>query len=229
MLITVCGEDSTASRNYIHTLKQDYRKKDYDIVNTPSREILDVMKTGSHSLSLFEQKRVFFTEGINTYIPRIRDKSTLKEIEQLSVNKEIEIINWEEGKSSRDLKTKLLGIIKEFKPDKTIFSLLDACYPSNLQAFVSTLNQVAGTQDEGFVYAMLCKHIRTLILAGSDALPASIPSWQRYKLVGQAKKWNLDKLVSFYEGLAKIDVSLKTSSNIYGIKKSLELLACYYL
>lgn len=229
MLITVCGEDTIASRNYVNTLKQQYKSKEYEIKNIPSKEVLEVIKSGANSLSLFEQKRVFFIEGFNTYISRIKDKNVLKGIEEISTNKDIEIVNWEEGKSSRDIKTKLLGTVKEFKPDKSIFSLLDTCYPGNLQTFIQVLNQVTETQDEGFAYAMLCKHIRTLILAGSDAVPSSVPSWQKYKLIGQAKKWDLEKLTSFYDGLAKIDVSLKTSNNIYGIKKSLELLACYYL
>ena len=229
MLITVCGEDSIASRNYVNTLKQEYKKKEYEIKHIPAREILDVIKSGANSISLFEQRRVFFIESLNTYISSIKDKAVIKEIEELATNKNIDILNWEDGKSSRDIKAKLLGTIKEFKPDKSVFNLLDACIPGNLTHFITILNQVTETQDEGFAYAMLCKHIRTLILAGSDSLPSSVPSWQKYKLIGQAKKWDLEKLVSFYDGLAKVDVSLKTSNNIHGVKNSLELLACYYL
>ncbi len=76
---------------------------------------------------------------------------------------------------------------------------------------------------------MLTKHLRELILIKTEKIDKKIAPWKLSKLRYQAEKWELDKLLSFYDGLYKIDLQQKTSSTPYNIKKSLEILACYYL
>jgi hypothetical protein len=56
-----------------------------------------------------------------------------------------------------------------------------------------------------------------------------VASWQAGKLSKQASYWKEGKLEAFYDGLARIDVSIKTSSNIHGLGKSLDILFCYFL
>ena len=60
-------------------------------------------------------------------------------------------------------------------------------------------------------------------------IPKKIQKWQLWKLESQAKLWKKKNLEEFYHGLHKIDIALKTSKNPYSVKKSLDILACYFL
>ena len=117
---------------------------------------------------------------------------------------------------------------KECKPEKSIFQLLDACYPGNLKEFMNAMNVVNASQDASFIYAMLCKHVRNIILAKENALGNMSP-WQKQGLYKLGKMWEMNKLIGFYEGLARIDIALKTGGSPYDVRKSLDILVCYYL
>lgn len=229
MLLTVCGEDTGASRNYISQLKQEYKKKDYEILNIAAKDIEEQYKNDMSAGTLFSLKKVLFLDNLSQYAARKRDKIFLEMMAAIQSDKELDVINWEGNKTARDLNAKVYGTIKEFKPSESIFSLLEACYPGNFPQFIAALHSVSTYQEEGFIFAMLCKHIRSLILASANALPATVMAWQKSKLTAQANRWNEKKLIAFYEGLARIDAGLKTSSNVYGLTASIELLICYFM
>lgn len=230
MLTVICGEDTTASRNAIHELKKQYITKGYETKNIIGSEIEDIYKNSAGVISLFGQPTIYFVDNLSTIIGRKRKGEFLDMLNALIANKEIQLIDWEHGKSAYSLTSlkKMATDFKEYKPEKSIFQLLEACYPGNLQAFVHAIQVVNSTQDATFIYAMLCKHIRSLILAKEHALGNMSP-WQKKSLQTQANYWDTEKLIAFYEGLAKIDIAMKTSGTPFDMKKSLEILSCYYL
>ena len=227
--MTICGEDSAASREYVYKLKKEYRDKQHNVLSVKVKELTELLKSEAHASSLFKLSTTYFTEQLSSYLAKNKTKEAQQPFEEGLTNESVIIINWEADKPARDLRSRLLGTIKEFKPASSVFTLLDACYPGNLHTFVKTLQSVVTHQDELFVFTMLSRHIRLLIRAGARTLPNDTPSWQKSKLISQASKWEPNKLISFYEGLMRIDRSLKTSTNTHGITKSVQLLSCYFL
>lgn len=229
MLTVICGEDITPSRQHFSSLKEYYEKKNFEVKHIVPSELEEIYKNSEGVISLFGQHSAYFVDKLSTFISR-KKKSTFETMfKELVVNKDIHIIDWEE-KSAYELTSikKLASEFKEFKPEKSIFQLMDTCYPGNLKGFLKSVETVNQTQDDLFIFAMLCKHIRGLILAKENALGTMSP-WQKKHILTQAKMWNMDTLIGFYEGLAKIDMSLKTSGTPFTVKKSLDILACYYL
>lgn len=231
MLTVICGEDVIASRQYLQSLKENYKKKNYFIQTIAPNQIEEVYKNTEGVISLFGQPKAYIVQNLSTKYSKRSSPALAKIIEELATNKEIVIIDWEEEKSAYLLTTlkKIATEFKEFKPQKTIFQLLDACYPNNRKDFLKSLQVVNQTQEPTFIFAMLCKHIRNLILAKENVLDSKISPWQKTNLSKQAQLWNVDKLISFYEGLARIDISIKTSATPFDLKESLDILACYYL
>lgn len=227
MLTIICGEDTIASRQYFQKIKEDYKTKGYEICLISKADSETIRIETSEMDSLFSPKRAFFSEHLVKYLKRSKSKEVLAEI-QAVMKTDIEWFDWEQYQA-REIANPKGATIKEFKPSSSIFKLLDECYPGNLKQFMTDSAAVLETQEDGFIYAMLCKHIRGLILAKSGSLPSSTSPWQRGKLSTLARLWPEDKLIAFYEGLGRIDVSVKTSSSPYGIKKSLDILACYLL
>ena len=227
MLIIICGEDVASSRNYFNSLKKEYLAKQFEIRNVAYYEIGDIDRWLGESASLFSQKKVFFSERLNKFIKR-DNKKLLEDLQKIDKMEDVELVDWEEV-SGWELKLKKIGQVKEFKPDQTIFKLLDSVYPGNRVLFISYLDKLSHNLDENFIFIMLVRYIRNLIIVKEGSVPPKMQTWQTYKLKSQTNHWKQENLVNFYQALFKIEVGLKTSSNPFSIKESLEILACHFL
>lgn len=229
MLTIICGEDVIASRNYYSYLYESYKKRQYSIEFVKANELSKITKWMGESASLFAEKSIFFTENLSKKIQRKGAGEISKTIDKIILMKDVEVVSWEQEKQKRELKISSKAKIKEFKPDKTIFKFLDACFRGNIKNFLYTLNNLPKTTDDLFIFVMLVRHIRNLLLVKHGIVPKNIQKWQLWKLESQAKLWKKNDLEEFYHGLHKIDIALKTSKNPYSVKKSLDILACYFL
>ncbi len=228
MITVICGEDLVSSRNYYSDLKNKYREKNYEIKEILLAQIEEIQKGLGESLSLFSEKIIFFVQNLNKLISR-KNATIIRIIDTLAKNKKIEIIDWEEGIGARYLKFPKTVTIKDFKPSQTIFKLLDSCYPSNKKNFINQINNLTDKVEDGFIFYMLTRHIRTLLIIKSGEKPSGMFDWQLYKLKKQASFWSLEKLILFYENLHRIDLINKTSKNPFSVRSSLDLLAYYLL
>lgn len=227
MLIIVCGEDTSASRAYFNSLIQNYVLKEYRVIEVISDSLEQIPAWLSDSYSLFETHHIFSTELINKKINK-QGKKLMETIETIAKDKQNTLIVWEQC-SKRELKYGAASLIKEFKPKDTIFKLLDSIYPGNRKSFISTLETVSQNTDATFIFSMISKHIRSLILAKQEIFKEKLQQWQIYKIKHNADRWDLEKLSRYYEGLGRIDLNIKTSGSPFDIKRSLDILACYFL
>lgn len=228
MLTIICGEDNVNSRKYIQNLKSGFSSKNFEIRNIAPQQIEEMQKWFFESPSLFSEKKVFFTDNLMKYLKRTGEK-LLADLEKIAAATNIEIYDWEDSLTSRDLKTIKGALVKEFKPSENIFKLLDACYPPNKKQFLQLLDSVNETLDENFIFIMLTRHIRNLILINDGAVPTRMQKWQAQKFQSLGRHWQQKKLVSFYQGLYRIEIRNKTSTNPYSVKESLEIISCYFL
>ncbi len=229
MLIIICGEDNVSSRNYFLQLQAAYKEQGNDLKKIYSSELQTILLSSADILNLFGQRQIFLAENLNKVVSRKKGNKPFEVLTAIGKNKQIVLLDWEDGVSQRELKISALGKVKEFKPSASIFKLLDACYPSNLQTFIFLLRAVCSPQNAMFVYVMLRRHIRNLLLVNSKAKIPTLQSWQLHKLQQQTNSWQPERLISFYERLISLDISLKTGKNAYDLQQSLEILACYYL
>lgn len=233
MLTIFCGEDASASRAAFIKLIDDYKSQDTEIISLQPSSILEAQRGLADNLSLFSSKKIFCVEGLEKFSfkksTKVKKDDVYEAIVSLSTDKNIVLLDFEEGKPARQLKLKDLAKVYESKPSISIFKLLEDCYPGNKLPFISSLQSVCNSQEDMFVFVMLFRHIRQLLLSANNLLPPNLPPWQKYKVLGQAKKWSVPELTNFYSGLIKIEITSKTSSNPYGIRKSIEILACHYL
>lgn len=226
MLIIICGEDTVSSRKYLQSLMHEYIQKDYWIKNLTYDSIDEILKWQKDSPSLFAQKKLFVTEYISKKIPR---KSKIMNIlQKIHKEKNITLIDWE-NESGRSLKFIQTAVIKEFRPHQHIFTLLDSFYPSNKAFFLKLLQSLSETQDEHFIFLMLQKLVRNLILVKSDKIPSKVQSWQLHKLKSQARHWRLEDLVKVYETFMRIEIGEKSGMSPYSVKESLDIIACHFL
>lgn len=229
MLTIICGEDSKSSRNYFSEQKRIARENDYEVYDIDAKSINEILNWLSDAPSLFSQKKVFFTQSLNKNISKKSNPKFLEIVEKIMKDPEIDLYDWEQDVPGRYLKVSKGVTIKEFKPSNSIFKLQDHCYPGNINAFVESLHELSGNTDDIFTFIMLSRHIRNLMLVKLGKTPPGMFSWAAAKLKNQASKWETEKLISFYDNLHKIDVSLKTGSMPYSLTSALDILSSYYL
>jgi hypothetical protein len=229
MLTIICGEDSVSSREFFLRVRKEVENRDNQIYDVKANNIEEIPKSFADATPLFSQRLIFFTEGLNKRISKRSNPSFLLIVEELIRKKSVEIIDWEDYTPRRELKLTENIIIKEFKLPVSVFNLLDSCYPGNLKTFITLMSNLPERIDEMFIFVMLIRHIHNLFILKNGGLIKSIQSWQLSKLKSQSSYWNLEKLESFYDGLYRIEVGVKTGKNPYSLKKSIDLLACYFL
>jgi len=228
MLTIVCGENSGASRNYYNDLRQNYREKGFEICDIKASEISNIYDWLNDNYSLFSGKKAYFTSFLNKRYSKKNLPGETKLIDRLIQDKAIDVIDWEEDLPARYLKMKS-GSVKEFKPSDTIFKLQDACYPGNIKEFIMLLSHLKKSQEDIFVFVMIARHIRNLMLTAFKQTPSGLFSWQKSKLADQAKRWEKNKLISFYDGLYRIELSYKSGLLPYKLSSALDIMASYYL
>lgn len=232
MIHMYCGEDSNKSRlEFIKHLKS-YSDQGFHIYPITAQNVPSILqRTGEQSL--FAEAIVYSTENIEK-IPfrksaKFKKNEFYEAILTIAQSKDIILLTWEDGKPARLCKLKDNAILHESKIPLSVFTFLEEIHPGSLKRFISSLRSLLTTQEEMFIFIMILRHIRLLVQITESSQIASIPPWQKMKLFSQAKKWDKVRLLDFYQNLIKIEIGIKTSTNPFGIAKSLEILACHFL
>jgi len=231
MLTIFAGEDSAASRRDFTSFIDTYKDKNYDICGITQDDVESIAIESSGVVNLFGQEQIYTIENASKKY-KGREKTAYKTaIQTIAKDKNKMLIDWEDGKSAYDLSTlkRIATDFRESRGERSIFEVLDDCYPGNLKGFLNAYYVVLKSQDASFIFAMLCRHIRKLIQAQSDVYEKGSQPWQRIKIDQQARLWDQVKLKKFYDGLARIDISSKSQASPYDLSQSLEVLVCYYL
>lgn len=229
MITVICGEDTVASREYLNEALKTHTEKNNAVVQSiTAAEAIDLSLQNSQPISLFETP-VYLLENASKKVARKGSGDLYKALLKLSKSAEITLYIWESGVGKREIKTADLGAVKEFKLNSSIFTLLDQCYPSNLNRFIADFGKLSTPTTELFIQIMLTRHMRSLLAIRLGEIPPRMMSWQLGKLKAQASRWNPKDLLDFYEKLLSIEVRLKTGRSVYSVGESLTLLSCYYL
>ena len=226
MITIVCGEDSAASRTYFSEKINEFKLKGIELVNIAPDDLIGLLH-GYADRTLFGSTTVYTLQNLYKAFARKR-KDLNNVLDQLST-KDLTIIIWEDGISKRDMGITAKIYIKEFRPEKNIFKLLESCYPNNLKEFVYTLQKVRNKTNDFFVFIMLTRHIKKLLLYQLGVKPSNLASWQEAKLYNQLKTWPNDKLLDFYDKLILFDVLTKKGRTPYSIFSYIETLSAYYI
>lgn len=230
MLAIFCGEDTVSARKSLLGFIDNMKKQSHTLVEVDYSEIPQLANAEIISNLFGEQAIYQITHLSKKY--KGRTKTPFKDaVQTIAMRKDLTLISWERDIPAFKLTSlkRIATSFEEHKPEKSIFELLDSFKPGNLTQVLRVLTVVAKTQEEGFMYAMICKHIKKLIQIRAGETPQGLPPWQKAKLLAQAQAWDEKKLILFYYGLTKIDLSLKSHSGPFSLLESLEILACHYV
>lgn len=215
------GDDIVSSRDaYIQQI-ESFKKQNYDVETVPVKDItLEVLENILGSCDLFGNNRCLATEKFFSGKP-----SELKDrlIEKILSFEGATFIDWEEKEISKT-QAEEFGkslILKNFKLPSFLFKFLNSISPENKKENVLLLKKVLENLESGFVFSMIVRQVRLLILISGGECQSMAP-WQKRNLENQSKHFSKEKLISLYKELLEIDYRQKTSSSPFGLNSELE-------
>lgn len=111
------------------------------------------------------------------------------------------------------------ALIENFKVEVDIFKFLDKLNPNQKEGLVLSFNDLISKKIEPeFIFAMLVRQIRQLVIAKSSPGQLKAPPFAINKLKQQANAFTLDKLIEKHEQLYHIDLSIKTGKTQLDLK-----------
>lgn len=112
--------------------------------------------------------------------------------------------------------------VQVFKLPQLLFSWIESLGMIPKDKLITQFHQILETQDAEFVFAMLIRQVRQLLLFVSDG-SFSGPPFARGKLEKQARKFSEPQLLALHEKLLKIDMGQKTSRSTLTLPQEIDL------
>lgn len=220
------GENILQSRQELQKGLALAQAKEQEIIwlNGKKAQLLD-FKQALETLSLWPNGRLVIIENFFNQPQSKAKKEILNYLKQIAP--ETNLVLWENKKIDG---RKLRGFEKTkttyFKITPVIFKFLDSLRPGNSRQMLAFLCQSQQTEPAEMLFYMLCRQIRTLILAkdlGKRGL-SGMPFWMANKFLHQAQFFSLEKLLFVHQKLLQIDYEQKTGRAVMSLDFYLDLL-----
>lgn len=182
------------------------------------------LKQAIESKSMFGKEKLIVV--VNLFSRRLsKEKEEL--LKYCKLENPENLIVWEGKKiDGRILSPFTLARIERFDLTPIIFRFLDSLSPTNKKLSLALLHLCLTQETPEMVFYMVCRQAKDLIIAadlGKEGLD-ELPPWKREKLIRQAGKFGLKKLLTLYQQLLQIDYQQKTGKTPLTLASQLDLL-----
>jgi len=218
------GENTILSRQKLQEEIEAFKfKKKGEVLRFEANNLsLIDFQQALESLSLLEENRLIILE--NLFSGRSsKEKNNI--IAYLKKSNSVNLIIWEgkkiDGRTLSSFKSQVL----RFNLPLVVFRFLDSLAPGNPVQSINLFHQSLEQDPPELIFYLLSRQIRLLILAADlkEKGLSSMKDWQKGKLIRQAKKFGLEKLIKIHQELLKIDWQQKTSQTPFNLVSQLDL------
>lgn len=109
--------------------------------------------------------------------------------------------------------------IENFKVEVDIFRFLEKIHPNQKNALLASYNDLLAKKSEPeFIFAMLTRQVRQLIIAKTNPKQLKAPPFAINKLKQQAGSFTLDQILNMHADLYHIDLAIKTGKTQLDLK-----------
>lgn len=221
MKIILHGENIVASRNALHEIRNKHRGE--TVILSGKTVSLGDLKQATESLSILSDNRLVIIENL---YGRPSKKELTQFLSYLTTFKtEFNIVLWEAKEITAASLRKIPSSweIKSFTLPKVMFAFLESISPVNNQQMLKLIKDLRKTSSNEFIYLMIVRQIRLLLLAKEKAL-GGMPSWMIGKFIRQADRFTREQLLDIYKKLLIMDIGQKTGIAPFELGSELDLL-----
>ncbi len=215
------GDDVTQSRNFLNSLRQK---------NTNESILIDGKTADIGDLIQAIEPQSLFSVGKLVIIENLTAKKSTKEVKEIlsylsKLQTDVDIILWEAKEIGQPILKQIIDsfTVKSFKTPKIMFKFLENVNPANKSGFLELLIPLRQNSSDEFLFLMMARQLRLLILFKNNAL-ANMPSWIQGKLKSQADKFSAKQLFDTYRKLLMIDIAQKTGNTAFTLQEELDIM-----
>ncbi|MCX8008136.1 MAG: hypothetical protein N3A54_00360 [Patescibacteria group bacterium] len=229
MIVLLHGDDMLQSREELHALKAKEKEKGKEIKTLDAKTINDdasIQILSSHSL--FGDRPVVIIENLFSSSGKktARIQGIIERIQEYGA--ETDIILWEEKEIGKSI-IQLLGskaIIKPYKLPTVVFTFLDSIRPKNARHTLSLYDALLKEKPPEFIYVMLYKRFKQLVLLRSGFSVNGLRPWQITRLTNQARQFTLEQLLSLYRHIRMLEYKRNSGQAEFDLKEAIEFMLC---
>ncbi len=229
-ILVFCGDDIVSSRKAFIDYLQGLQEEDFEVIRFSGKDLTEeVLQSNSSPTSLFGQKKALAIENLFSGTKSKDKEKIINTIVSLSDSPRGEagcsIAVWEGKDFSKADQQKFPDnfVFKKFKLPSSLFIFLENLSPGKTKINIDSFHKLSDEVDPAFIFIMLIRQFRYLILASENEL-SGMPPWQSGKIARQVKLFKKDQLVKIYEKFLEIDYKQKTSQTPLGLVYELDLL-----
>lgn len=216
------GEDIISSRKAFLEHLERLKNEDFEITRVSGKDTTEEsLELLSSPTSLFGQKRVLVIENL---LAGTKSKEKDKIIQIIS-SLNCFFVLWENKNFTKTDQLKYPNFVfKNFKLPPVLFTFLDSLSPKKINDNLRLFREAITSTDPNYLFLMLIRQIRLLILASDKNDLLKLAPWQKGKLQKQARFFTSEKLKEINQRLLQIDFAQKTSQTPFSLEHQLELL-----
>ncbi len=222
MITLLHGDNQLASRARFNSLKEEFKKQGYEIVN------LDGKKVGMEEIALRAQTFSLLGWGTAVFVENFwsqKQNWAYKSFPFESGGVDYNIVFWEQRGLIKGNLVKVPGEweVELFSFPRVAFKFLESVVPGRPKIIIDLLHQVLEKDSPEMLISLLSWHVRQLIWAREEPDKLVGPSWKTQKLLSQARNFTSEQLYNLHKSLAALDREIKTGNALLPLSSSLDL------
>ncbi|MCL5090829.1 MAG: hypothetical protein M1514_02345 [Patescibacteria group bacterium] len=223
-ILIYSGDDLVSSRRAFMEQLEAWQKQGLEVIKLSGKEISEEsLELLSGPTSLFGNQRAIAIESLLSGAKSKEKENSIKLLATRSLGEAVVIWENKEFSKADQLKYPKNFVFRNFKLPAVMFTFLEGLAPGKTKNNIGLLHQALTLVEPGYLFLMLVRQIRMLILAKDPKDVLKIAPWQKGKLLSQAKLFKIENLISLYQELSEIDYQEKTSGSPFPLGNLLEL------
>ena len=221
MLTIIHGENVVASRNYLLSQIDQFKKKGQEVLFLDEKNFTPENLVAALEKDLFGQQKVVVFESFSHLKPNPKKEAT----EIIKQHPEGILFLWEaKTLPASFFKPFPKGQARLFKPSPILFQFLDALSPKNKQKTIFLLGQALKRRNRFGLFSYATNKRFNFNQRNHEEKVSARQAWQKEKLKKQAQDFSQEELTDFLCQLIWLDYQQKTGQLSYPFEFGLELL-----
>jgi hypothetical protein len=225
MITILHGSHTEASRSDLMRRKNESRKSDIRTIDGKTADDTAITQA-LESTSLFGSEVLVILERV--FQNRTKTPKRIQSLAKILAGcGSTDVIIWEEKELTPSVLNAIPGAdVRLFAIPPQIFSFLDSIKPGAGSILLSKYSELIRSEAPEFIFSMLAKRLRQLILVTDSVTPPGMKPWQVNRLTTQANSFTMEQHIGMYKRLCSIEREVRSGTSAFSLEKHTELFLC---
>jgi hypothetical protein len=223
-ILILHGQDASVSRNLLTDEKRKNEASEIITLDANKIQLTDLVMA-NEAVSILSDNKMLVIEGIFTGRMTAEKEKFIEYLNNEKLAFPTVLYEWKAIDKKVLIKYFPNARIVASNYPPVLFKFLDSIGSATALSFVKLFHEVLKEKDAEFIYIMLIRQFRLLIIASDSGISglSMMQPWQAGKFVTQSGCFKTERWISLYRLLLSIDVRIKTGITPYSYTQLLDI------